>query len=103
MVPELFLFDFSPDLTQLADPVFLLNFLFLGLGASAMCFVTWNYAVKVLGAVKTSIYIYMAPVITIVTSVLILHEPFTWMTGTGTNLTLAGLLISEGRLFKKKK
>jgi hypothetical protein len=34
-------------------------FLYLGLGASALCFVTWNFAVKELGAVKTSVYIYM--------------------------------------------
>lgn len=102
MIPALFLSDFAPDLTRFTDPVCLLNFLFLGLGASAMCFVTWNFAVKVLGAVKTSVYIYMVPVITIVTSVLILHEPFTWMTGTGTLLTLAGLLISEGRILRKE-
>ena len=46
MVPALFLFDFSPDLTQLADPVCLINFLFLGLGAYAMFFVKLNYYVK---------------------------------------------------------
>lgn len=103
MIPALFLFDFRPRLSRLADPVVLFNFLFLGLGASALCFVTWNFAVKIVGAVKTSIYIYLVPVVTIVTSVLILHEPFTWITGTGTLLTLAGLLISEDRLFKKKK
>ncbi len=95
MIPALFLFDFQPDISQFKNPACLLNILFLGLGASALCFVTWNLAVKILGAVKTSIYIYMVPVITVVTSVLILHEPFTWMTGTGTLLTLAGLLLSE--------
>ena len=36
-------------------------------------------------------------------SVLILHEPFTWMTGMGTALTLAGLLLSEGKSFKKEE
>ena len=54
---------------------YLLNILYLGLGASALCFVTWNLAVKVLGAVKTSVCIYMVPVITVVTSVLVLKEP----------------------------
>ena len=28
---------------------------------SALCFVTWNQAVNALGAVKTSVYIYMVP------------------------------------------
>ena len=66
MVPALFFFDFQWDLTRFANPVYLLNILFLGLGAS----------------------------------VLILHEPFTWMTGAGMFLALAGLLLSE---YKTKK
>ena len=97
MVPVLFVSDFQLKLTRFANPVYFLNILFLGLGASALCFVTWNYAVKRLGAVRTSIYIYLDPFITVVASVLILHEPFTWMIGVGTVLTLAGLLLSEKR------
>lgn len=100
MIPALFLFDFKLDLSRFVNPVYLLNILFLGLGASAICFVTWNFAVKVLGAVKTSIYIYLVPVITVAASVLIIHEPFTWITGTGTVLTLAGLFISERKRSK---
>ena len=98
MVPALFLLDFRWDLGRLADPTALGNLLFLGLGASALCFVTWNVAVKRLGALKTSIYIYLVPVITVAASVVILDEPFTWRTGVGTALTLAGLLLSEGRV-----
>ena len=97
MIPTLFFFDFRLELGRFADPTALFNILFLGLGASALCFVTWNFAVKVLGAVKTSIYIYMVPVITILTSVLILHERLTWLSGTGTVLTLAGLFLSQRR------
>lgn len=95
MIPALFLFDFKLDLSRFANMTCLLNILFLGLGASALCFVTWNFAVKLLGAVKTSIYIYLVHVITVTASVLILHEPFTWLTGIGTVLTLTGLLLSE--------
>ena len=90
------------DFPRFADRTNLLNLLFLGLGASALCFVTWNSAVRLLGAVRTSVYIYLTPVIIIVASVLILHEPFTWMTGIGTVLTLAGLVLSEGRVFRHK-
>ncbi len=99
MTPALFFFDFRLDLGRFADLTCLLNMIFLGLGASALCFVTWNFAVRLLGAVKTSIYIYLVPVITVGASVLILHEPFTWLTGTGTVLTLAGLLLSESKRF----
>lgn len=97
MVPALFLFDFRLELDRFANPVYLWNILFLGLGASALCFVTWNFAVRLLGAVKTSVYIYLVPVITVAALVVILREPFTWMTGAGTVLTLAGLLLSEGK------
>lgn len=101
MTPALFFFDFRLDLGRFADLTCLLNMIFLGLGASALCFVTWNFAVRLLGAVKTSIYIYLVPVITVGASVLILHEPFTWLTGTGTVLTLAGLLLSESKRFNQ--
>ena len=102
MIPALFLFDFNWELTRLVKPENLFNIIYLGLGASALCFVTWNFAVKVLGAVKTSVYIYMVPVITVVTSVIILHEKITVMAGVGTVLTLAGLFLSESKLLTRK-
>ena len=95
MLPALFLFDFYPDFFRLARPVYLGNLLFLALGASAICYVTWNFSVKVLGALKTSVYIYLGPVITVAASVLILHERLTLTTVTGMALTLAGLAVSE--------
>ena len=97
MIPALFLFDCRTGAERFANPVYLGNLIFLGLGASALCFVTWNMAVKVLGAVKTSIYIYLVPVITVVTSALILKEKVTVMSGIGTVLALIGLFLSEYR------
>lgn len=95
MLPTLFFFDFHPQPSAFASPAVLFNLLYLGLGASALCFVTWNFAVKELGALKTSVYIYAVPVITVLTSALILHEPLTPATGIGTLLTLAGLALSN--------
>lgn len=95
MIPALFFFDFKIGLTRFADMTYLFNIVYLGIGASAICFVTWNFAVKILGAVKTSIYIYIVPVITIVTSALILKEPVTWISALGTLMAVAGLFISE--------
>lgn len=95
MIPPLLFFDFHLGLERFSNPLYVFNIVFLGLGASALCFVTWNFAVKILGAVNTSVYIYMVPLITVVTSVLILHEPITAMAALGTVLTLAGLIISE--------
>lgn len=95
MIPASFLLDFQLNVAPLLNPVNLLNILYLGAGASALCFVTWNFSVKKLGAVKTSIYIYLVPVITVVTSVLILHEQMGLMSALGVLLTLAGLGLSE--------
>ncbi len=95
MIPALFFFDFQLNLSRFADITNGLNLLYLGVGASALCFVTWNFSVKELGAVKTSVYIYLVPVITVITSVLILHETLTVLAGIGTVLTIVGLLLSE--------
>jgi len=95
LIPALFLFPFEFGLERFARPTNIFNILFLGLGASALCFVTWNFSVRVLGAIKTSIYIYLVPVITVVTSVIVLNERITWMSALGTILTLAGLFVSR--------
>lgn len=85
---------------RLADLSNLSNLLFLGVGASALCFVTWNRAVSLLGAVKTSVYIYLVPVITLFASALLLHEPITWITMLGAVLTLLGSILSERKVRK---
>ena len=73
MIPAIMLMDFQIDLSQFIDLKNILYLLFLGFGASAFCFDTWNFAVKVLGSVRTSVYIYMVPVITAAASWLILQ------------------------------
>ena len=103
MMPALVFLDFSIDVKKMIIPEYFLNFIFLGLGASALCFVTWNYAVKVIGAIKTSVYIYMVPVITVVASNIILHEKITVMSAVGTVLALTGLFISESKIRLRKK
>lgn len=103
MLPTLFLSDFKLGLNRFTSPVNLFNFLFLGIGASAVCFVTWNMAVSKLGAIKTSVYIYMVPVITVVTSMIVLKEQLTKLSALGILLTLAGLVVSEAKLNFKKK
>ena len=95
MLPALFIFDCRLGLERFASPVNTLNLLYLGFGASALCFVTWNWAVRILGAVKTTVYIYLVPVVTVVSSVIILHETITPLAIAGTALTLTGLIVSQ--------
>jgi len=103
IIPALFIFPFEWGIERFSHSTNLFNILFLGFGASALCFVTWNTAVGILGAVKTSIYIYMVPAITVITSILVLHEKITWVAACGTVLTVAGLFISERTLKGTKK
>ena len=102
MVPALGFLDFELNLARFANTTYLFNIVFLGLGASALCFVTWNYAVKSLGATRASVYIYGIPVVTILMSIPLLHEVITFQAMAGTVLTLVGLLISEWPFSPKK-
>ncbi|MPM97969.1 hypothetical protein SDC9_145150 [bioreactor metagenome] len=64
-----------------------------------MCFVGWNWAVSKLGAVKTSFYIYIVPVVTLISAAVILKEKITFIALIGALLTLGGLFVSEGEKF----
>ncbi|MEK4440357.1 MULTISPECIES: DMT family transporter [Niallia] len=103
MIPVLYLFDFKLGIERFTQPIYLFNIIFLGLGASAVCFVSWNLAIKKLGAIKASVYIYLVPVITVITAMIVLKEPLTWMAALGTLLTLTGLFVSESKIITKKK
>ncbi|WP_264173461.1 hypothetical protein [Clostridium estertheticum] len=50
---------------------------------------------------KTSVYIYIVPVIAVVSSGVLLHENITGIAILVIILTLAGLFISEGKLIVK--
>lgn len=103
MLPLLHFLDFRLEPARYASAVNLGNIIFLGLGASALCFVTWSLAVRLLGAVKTSVYIYMVPVVTVATSVIVLNEPLTPLLVFGASLTLAGLWLSETKIFRARR
>ncbi len=94
--------NFSRDIALLARPDILLNLLYLGLIASALCFVLWNYAVLHLGPVATNNYVYMVPLVTIFTSSLTLREPVTLFSVLGGGLILGGVYLSQ-RPGKKRR
>ncbi|MDE6637629.1 MAG: DMT family transporter [Muribaculaceae bacterium] len=70
------------------------NLLFLSVGASFLCYLMWNTAVKHLGAERTSNYIYLVPLITIIASTVILDEPFTFIMAIGTAMIIGGVMLS---------
>ncbi|MDY0287776.1 MAG: DMT family transporter [Sphaerochaeta sp.] len=102
MVVANLLFGDLLDLSVVVQRPYVFHFLFLGLIASALCFVFWNFGLKSIGAIKSSFYLYLSPVITIVFSVIVLGEVITPTAAIGTALTLAGLLVSEYKRDRKR-
>lgn len=83
------------DLARFAQPVMLGNTVYLGVAASALCFLAWNKASALIGPVATNVYLYLMPVITVAASFLILGEPVTLFTLGAIALILAGLWLSQ--------
>ncbi len=98
MIPLMFTFDIKLSFEKLLIPSVFFNILFLSLIASALCFITWNIGVSYIGAVKASNYIYIVPLITTMTSVIILKESINNIVLFGAILILLGLYISQNGL-----
>lgn len=94
-VPFLAATGFRGGADRLIEPKNLMNLGFLGLIASAACFIMWNRAIELIGAVKSNTYLYVTPVVSIVASAVVLKERITWMALLGAALTLVGLWVSE--------
>ena len=103
MIPMGAMTGFELDLAPLTNLAHLGSICYLGLGASALCFMTWNTAIQHLGTVQTTVYLYLSPVITVVCSILVLSEGVTWMSVLGIALTLAGLVVSQWGTVQEEK
>jgi len=95
LIPFLPFYPVRFETSILFQPVVLVNLLFLGFIASMVCFIMWNMAVKQLGAVYTTNYIYIVPLVTLVTSALIIDEKITWIALIGCTLILCGVYLAE--------
>lgn len=76
-IPFMFLKGEPLALDALTHPVVWGNLLALGLICSVGAFIVWNVAIKKLGTVTTSNYLYFQPIVTMVASVIILQERVT--------------------------
>lgn len=47
--------------------------------ASSVCYVTYNYAMKIIGEVKTGIYLYLMPAVTVITAFFVLGEHLSFL------------------------
>ena len=86
-------FNWVNDLMM--QPAVFGNLLFLGIIASMLCFIAWNACVKELGAVKSTNYIYIIPLVTLLTSAIIIDEKITWIALAGCILILCGVYLAE--------
>ena len=71
------------------------NLLFLGVVASLLCYVLWNAAMTRLGAVRTTNYIYLNPLVTMLTAALVIDERITPAALCGATLILSGMWLAE--------
>lgn len=69
--------------------------LYLGLGASVICFFIWNIAIGKLGAGRTAIFGNLIPVFSSIEAALLLHEDFTSVHIISMGLVFAGILLAN--------
>lgn len=68
------------------------NLLFLGLAASLICFILWNYAIDKLGNVTATNYVYLNPVFTLITASILLGERMSAVALIGSLAILVGVI-----------
>ena len=73
----------------------LLNLLFLGIVASLICFLVWNWVIRRLGPVVVTNWVYFNPITTIAFAWWLLHEQITPWFLLGTALILVGMYLAD--------
>lgn len=69
----------------------------LGILASSICFVLWNKVILHIGAVKSNNFIYLIPLITMITSAIMLKEIIKSIAGMWGILIIFGVYVSENK------
>lgn len=94
----------SLDITWqlLCKPVVMGNLIFLGVLASLVCYVAWNMVIGKLGAINSTNYLYLNPIVALITSYIVLDERITALAIIGTVMILAGVALSQRKEIGKK-
>ena len=88
---------FTSSLFQFFNLSLLLNLLFLGVVASTLCYLTWNWVIGKLGAVVATNWVYFNPITTILFAWWLLHEQITVWFILGSALILIGMYLADKR------
>ena len=84
-----------PPMEVLLRREVLWNLLFLGVVASMLCYVMWNWVISKLGAVVATNWVYFNPITTILFAWWLLKEQITVWFLLGSLLIIGGMLLSE--------
>lgn len=95
LLPYLFIHEAALDFGLLLRPAVIGNLLFLGLIASFACYWAWNAAIARIGSVNASNYLYLNPVVALITSAIALDERITVTALIGTALIMLGVAVCE--------
>ena len=95
ILPYYAFFPGMPAMEVLARPQVAGNLLFLGCLASMVCFLTWNWCISKLGAVKATNWVYFNPITTMIFASLVLNETITRYFLVGAACILAGMYLAN--------
>ena len=87
--------DWNDNVERFSRSTNLYNFGFLGILASAVSFVLWNYACKIICVVRTTICLYLEPIIGVAFATVFLKERLTLMSIIGTVIIIAGVVVAN--------
>ena len=95
MIPYFIIYPEWPPLSTLLEPQTLAELMFLGAIASTLCFYLWGMAIRGLGVVVATNYVYFNPVVAILCAWLVLSENITPWFLLGTVLILVGMYLAD--------
>lgn len=95
LIPLLILRPVRFDSGILFQPAVFLNLLFLGVVASMLCYIMWNTAVRELGILRATNYIYIIPLVAMLTSAIVIDETITLIALLGSLFILCGVYAVE--------
>ncbi len=75
-----------------------LAILYLGAGASVICFLIWNVAIGKLGAGRTALFGNLIPVFSSIEAAIFLHEIFTLVHAISMIIVFIGILLANWKL-----
>ncbi len=95
ILPYYIFYPTLPTAAVLTKPVVVGNLAFLGCLASMICFLTWNWCISKLGAVKATNWVYFNPITTMIFASWVLDEKITPYFLAGATCILLGMFVAD--------